>query len=78
MERGYADFFPARKHMDINNLPLLRLPRKVRGDRNFVPKYRDKIRPPLKLVGQDYADFFPTRKLIKINNLPLLRPPKRL
>ena len=72
MERGYADFFPARKHMEINNLSLLRSPKKVR------PKYRGKIQPPLRLVERGYADLLTTRILMKINNPPLLRPPERL
>ena len=78
MEQGYADLFLTRKYMEINYLPLLRSPKNVRGDRNFVPKYRGKIQPPLKLVERSYADLFQTRKYMEINYLLLLRSPKNL
>ena len=78
MERGYADLFPTRKYMKINNLPRCRPSERLQGNRNFVPKYRGKIQPPLKLVERGYADLFPTRKHMKINNSPYLRSPERL
>ena len=78
VERGYADLFPTWKYMEINNLPLLRSPKKSLRGSDFVPKYRGKIQPPLKLVERGYADLFPTRKHMKINNAPLLRSPERL
>ena len=72
-----SDLFPTRKYMKINNLSRFRPSERLQGNRNFVPKYRGKIQPPLKLVERGYADLFPTRKHMEINNLLLLRPPKK-
>ena len=78
MERGYADLFPTRKHMKINNPPLFRLSERLREDRILCRNIGGKIQPPLKLVEQGYADLFPTRKHMEINNLPLLRSLKKV
>ena len=63
--------------MKIKNLQRFRPSERLQGNQNFVPKYRSKIQPPLKLVERVYIDLFPTRKHMEINNLPILRLPKK-
>ena len=43
-----------------NTLSRFRPSERLQGNRIFVPKYRYKIQPPLKLVERGYADLFPT------------------
>ena len=65
VEQGYADMFPTRKYMKINNLPRFRPPERLQDNRNIGGK----IQTRLKLVERGYADLFPTWKPVKINNL---------
>ena len=76
MERGYADLFLTRKHMEINNLPRFRLSERLQSQ-NFVSKYKGQNSAPFKVVEQGYTNLFPTWKHIEINNLSLLRLPKK-
>ena len=76
VEQGYADLFPTRRLIKINNLPLLKPSERLQGSRNLYRNIGGKIQTPLKLVERDYADLFRTRKHMEINYLPLLRSPK--
>lgn len=72
-KKYYADLISTRRHLKINERPLVRCIKRFKRGRNFELKYKEQRSIPPMIRKLDCTDLFQTQRYMKINTQPHLR-----